>query len=147
LSTACNRTGGENYSHDTGLALDRAVVPAGNKARKKPRAEVFDLAAGIAETGNFDNGLRADMEPGACWQRQEIDAFCQDIFSEIAGGKRKAIRNKLFEKLKVDEMDLPKIWLGGIDGDTRAMLNGGSEMRITRNAEAGDEIDRAADWL
>jgi len=113
--------------------------------------EIVDLDAGIAQSGDFDNGACAKMQPRTCWQCQQIDAGSGDVLAEIGGLNDKTLRSQFVEQLRVHQMYLAQIGLRWVLADARAVLDRLAHMGVAGDAEtlqqANAEIRRLAEVM
>src|SRR5579872_1305499 len=127
--------------HDPGLADELSVRLPVQDRRQQAGLKLLDLMAGIAQTGHFEDHLASNSQQGARRQCEKVDTTCGDIFSELSRGHMKALRSQLIKQLCVNQMDLTKVWLAGVDADSGAVFNLASLMRIALNAEPGRDFD------
>lgn len=100
-----------------------------------------DLATGSAETGEFDDGMAAEMEAGAKREREQVDAEGGDVFAELARIKAVPGRGELGKEFRLEKMDLHAV------SSVRAflfqvhMLNREATVSVAMNTLAGEQID------
>jgi hypothetical protein len=107
--------------------------------------EGFDLGAGGAEAGDFEDGccfgFLTDVELGAAGQGEEIDAFGEEVFAQVAGVEREAESGEFDELFGGEEVDLSEVGGGGVFALAVEVLDGGAAVGVVFDAFAGDETD------
>jgi hypothetical protein len=76
--------------HHAGFAHEIAGIIPGQGRRHQTGLKTVELAAGIAQPGNFDDGALAEMKPGAFRQSEQSDPARCDVFAHIARRKRQS---------------------------------------------------------
>jgi hypothetical protein len=138
----------ENNGHHTGLAHQRAIEPAFERCRRRAFTEVvIDLPTRIAQTGDFDDGIRTEPQARAARQREQGDAARGYVFSKLAGRDIKPHCCKLTEQLGVDQVNLAQVRRTWGLCQTGEMLHGLSGMGVAFDAQSRDEADRSARLL
>jgi hypothetical protein len=66
---------------------------------QQSRPQRVDLRARVAQPGHLDDGRRADPQPGAAGQGQQIDVPGRDVLAELAGADVEALIEQLVEQL------------------------------------------------
>jgi hypothetical protein len=74
--------GCQNDCHDAGEAKQFSGFVAMGEAPKQIRMDRIDLLAGIAETGDLDLGLVAELQAGTGRKAQQVEVLGQDVFTE-----------------------------------------------------------------
>ena len=127
--------------HDTGLADELSVRSSVQNCCQQAGLEFFDLVARISQTGHLEDHVASNSQQRARWQREKVDAACGDVFSEFRRGHAKAHRSQFVKQLGVNQMDLTKVRLAGIDADSGPVFDLVSLVRITLDAEPGCDLD------
>ena len=68
-----------------------------------------ELRARVAQAGELDDGVLAEVEPGADGQGEQVDAAGRDVLAEVAGCHREPATSELVEQLGLHEVDLPEV--------------------------------------
>ncbi len=97
--------------------------------------------ARIAQTGHLKHRFVSNSEQRAPWQGEEIDASRGDVFSELSRTNAKTLRVQLVEQLGVDQVNLTKVRLVGVNPDAGPVLDKRPLMPIALDAEAGHDFD------
>ncbi len=108
---------------------------------KKTRLKLVDLLAWVAKSSDGYERVGAEFEHRAGGQAEQIQPACCDVLSKVAGGNDVTFATELIVQFGVNQVHLPEIGLGGIDGDSGPVLHSGSEVRIANYTEAGDKLD------
>lgn len=103
--------------------------------------EVLDLLAGIAQAGDFHHGIRAEPEPRAGRQAEQVHAPRQDIFAEVARADDVSLRRQFVQQLRMDQVHLSEVRNLAEAPDVEEVLVGGAGMGIALDAEILDEPD------
>jgi hypothetical protein len=127
---------GYDDGHDAGLADQVAVLVAPERCRHQPDLDAVQLCAGITQPGYLDNCRRAQMQPCAGRQSQQIDAVGRDVLAHLPGCDGEAGFPQFVMQLGMDQMHLPHIGLGGVARHPRAVFDGRTEMRVAFDPEA-----------
>ena len=67
--------------------------------------------------------------------------MCRDVFAEFRRTDAKALRLQFVEQFGMDQVDLAKIRLSGIDPDAGSVFDLPSLMRVPLDAESGHDLD------
>ena len=132
---------GDDDTHDSCLADQTPVWSAMNQCCHKPLLELIELFARVAQTRELEDDMFADVQLGAFWQSQEINALDGDVLAELAGFDLETLSLKLGKKLAMDEMDLAQIGLRRVSGDARPVLDGYPAMGISLDSESCNNRD------
>lgn len=102
---------------------------------------MIKLCAGIAQTGKPDDRCRAYTELGTDWKSEEIEAAGSDVLAQLARRNSEPLRRQVFEQLRVNQVNLTKVWLRRILGNARPVLHCGSAMSVAFDSEACEQLD------
>jgi hypothetical protein len=141
LITRAHLTVGRDHRHHTCLA-DQLVVGisieyGGQQARLPP----VELPARVAQPGDLDDRRGAEPKPRTSRQCEQVDASCGDVLADIAGGYSKARTSQLVVQLSVDQVNLAKIRLIRIPGNSRSVLHPLAQMGVPLHSEPGQQPD------
>jgi hypothetical protein len=75
----------EHDPHDAGLADEVAVRVTVEDGTHEAVLVAVDLRARVAQAGQLDDGVVAEVEPGADGQAEQVDAAGRDVLAEVAG--------------------------------------------------------------
>ena len=118
LISGLNQTALKNNAHDSCFANERAVFCTPQYRREETRLEVLDLRAWIAKPRDFHNGVGANTQLRTSCQRKEINSSCCNVLAHLSGSGAKFGSRDVGEEFLVKEMNLLKIRLGRISGDS-----------------------------
>ena len=93
--------------------------------------EAIELGAGVSQPCYFHDGLISQMQSGAKRQGKEVEATGGDILANLAGRDIETSCTQLIMLLCMDEVNLAKVGLSRIGGDTGTMLHRLSTVSIT----------------
>ena len=93
--------GRQNDCHDTGEAKEFSGFVAMGEASKQIRMDRIDLLAGIAETGDLDLGLVAELQAGTGRKAQQVEVLGQDVFTEPARSDCESLFAELMQEFRV----------------------------------------------
>ena len=110
-------------------------------SRQQAVLKLFDLAAGIAQTGHLKHHVVANSKQGGFRKSEKIDAARRNVFAELCRRQVKALRCQFVEQLGVDQVNLTKVRLVGVYSHSGAMLDQVSLMGVSLDAEPGDDLD------
>ena len=107
------------------------------------------LFARCPETGQFDDGMLAEVESGAEGKIEERESSRGDVLAEIACLKRRyglaagdiGFSSQRIEKLSREEMDLRSIGRGRVTANQVAMANRRSAVRVTLYTKTSEQMD------
>jgi hypothetical protein len=139
--TGLNLAAGEDDSHHACLANEIPVGIAIEDGREQSGLEVLDLAAGIAQSGDLDDGRTPDSQPRAGRKREDIEPPRRDILAEITGLDMESLRREFIEELRVHQVYLPQVRLARIARDPRTVLHRGPGVGVSFGAEPFEEPD------
>jgi hypothetical protein len=80
---------------------------------QQSRPERVDLRARVAQPGHLDDSRRADPQPGAAGQPQQIDVLGREVLTELARTDLRSLSEQLVGQLGLQEVDLAEIGLEG----------------------------------
>ena len=130
----------KHNAHDAGtaraLAASRPMTP---KMLLQARTVAVHLGAGCAETGYLDYGTRTKIKSRAAWQRQEAEAFREDVFADFAGAECVPIRCELSQHLGGEQMHLAQVGLPRVAPPRVEVLDCRATVRVTLHALARDQ--------
>lgn len=131
----------QHDGHDPGLSDQGSVGAAVQYGRQKARLEGFDLRARVAKSGDLDPciGPQAKLRTGT--QAQQVDAMGRDVLAHLTGGNDVPECQHLGQEFLLKQVNLSKIGLCRVPGDTRPVLDADAEVGIAPNAVASDELD------
>jgi hypothetical protein len=128
---ACGHvTAGSDHRHHTRLADQLAVGIPIEYGRQQAREKPVELAAGIAQPGDLDERRGSELKPCTGRERKQVHASSRDVLSDVARAHGKPHSLQLVVELSVDEMDLAKIRLIGVSGNSRAVLHLLAQMHV-----------------
>jgi hypothetical protein len=104
--------------HHSGLANNVSFMVLADHMREQAGLEIIDLVTGIAQAGNLDHCIIAELQPGSLGHVKEIDAASGDVLAHIPRAYGVTIVGNLIEELSMDEMDLPQIRLIRVPDDS-----------------------------
>jgi hypothetical protein len=93
--------GRQNDCHDAGEAKQFSGFVAMGEAPKQIRMDRIDLLAGIAETGDLDLGLVAELQAGTGRKAEQVEALGQDIFPEPARSDSESFLAEFVQEFRV----------------------------------------------
>jgi hypothetical protein len=105
-------------------------------------AEGINLGAGGAKAGDFEDGCGTDVEEGVEGEGEEVDALGEEVFAQLAGGKREALGGELGEEFGGEEMDLGEVGGGWGFALEVEVLGGAAAVSVVLDAFVGDEGER-----
>ena len=79
-------TAGQNDAHDSGFADQLAIAVAIQCGIHQSGLDLVELGARVAQSGDLDDGVPAEMQASAGRQPEQIDAGCRHVFAHLAGG-------------------------------------------------------------
>lgn len=137
----------ENDAHDASLPNDTSLaVPTENRLQQA-RFERIDLCTRISQPSHLDARLVAEMKDSTRRKGKQVDACGRYVLPHLSRRDGKPVGRDLGEKLRMDEMHLAKVRLVRIHGDARAVLDGATEVCVTRHTQARDESDLIGSWF
>ncbi len=137
-----DRAAANHHAHHARELGDVAIVVNRPNLLQQAFLKVVDLAAGISQAGDDDNGIATDAQRGPNRQPKQIETGGGDVLTQITGRHIVPLRCDVFEELLMDEVHLAQIGLCGVDGHPRAVLHLGPGVRIACDADAGNQLDR-----
>ena len=99
----------------------------------------IDLGAGIAESGEHDDGVGAEAQGGAHRQLAELETPGRDVLAEPAAGNVEPIGLQALMHLTGHEVHLAQVRTGGVLLLTAQVLGGRPGMGIALDTDAGQE--------
>jgi hypothetical protein len=139
--TRFNLARGNDNTHNTRLANEIASVITVQYSSHKPCLKVIKLFAGVAQAGDLNSSLCADMEPRSSGQSQQVDMTGGDVFAHIARMYLKTALLQFIMEFAVNQMHLAQIGLAGVFRDPRAVFDGLTHVSVTRNPKPGKQIN------
>ena len=71
----------------------------------------LDLDARVAQALDPHDSVGAEVEQGACRQREEVDAAGGDVLAEVTRGYAVPVPGQVVEELRVEQVHLPEVRL------------------------------------
>jgi hypothetical protein len=127
---------GDDNGHDTRFANEIACFVVIENGSEEPVLKAIDLNAGISQSSQFDDRGFTKAQLRTAREVQQRNPSSGDVLSNISRVHSVSAPSELDENFLGDEMNLPKIRLGGIAPDAREMLNSAARVRITFHAKA-----------
>lgn len=106
-----------------------------------PELKLVELRAWISQPGDLDDGVWPKPQPRRRGQIQEIDPDGRHVFADLTRTDTEAAPRELGKELRVHEVHLSQVRLGGVARDSRAMLHGAATMRVAVDAQPNHKID------
>jgi hypothetical protein len=141
LIACAHVTAGSDHRHHTRLADQLAVGIPIEYGRQQAREEPVELTAGIAQPGDLDERRGSELKPRTSRERKQVHASSRDVLSDAAGTHGKPHSLQLVVQLSVDQMDLAKIRLLGVSGNSRTVLNPLAQMHVALHTAPGKQPD------
>ena len=85
----------------------------------------------------------ADAEDGPRGERQEVEAGRRDVLAEVTRARGEAVGAELVVEFLRHEVHLTQVRLRRVALDARAVLHGGTAVRVAFHSDAGDEHELA----
>lgn len=111
-----NLAAGNDDAHNSRFADQVSRRVAIHDRRRQSRLMVVELAARIAQSGNFDHGLGAHAQASSTREREQINPARGDVFAHDAGADIEPGIPQRLDQCDVDQVDLAQIGLGRIAG-------------------------------
>lgn len=137
----------EHNAHDTAFDPYTTIGIAVEQPAHQSWPKRIDLPAGIAQAGDLDDRICAQMQARARRQFQQLQTARRDVLADSAGKKLIAGSSEFFEQLGMYQMHLAQIRPRWIFTHTYAMLHLCSGMCVTADANTGDQFDDRLIWL
>src|SRR4051812_42841426 len=118
-----HRSVGEDDPHDSGFARERAVGVAVEHRGHQAGDETVELRAWIAQAGDLDDGVVAEVESGSGREAEQVDATRGHVLTHRARAHDELACRQLVVELAVDQVHLPAVGLAGIACDSRSVLD------------------------
>jgi hypothetical protein len=127
--------------HDPGEADQRAALVAPPRRLHEPGLQAVQLPARIAQPGDLDDRLLADVQRAPAREREEVEATSRDVLSHEPDVDLEPLGAKVDVQLRREQMDLTQVRLGGIAREPAQVLHRGATMRIALDAETREQPD------
>lgn len=141
LSTGPDLATRQNDPHHPGFTEQGALGVAVQHGGEHTRLKRIQLPARISQTRHLDNSVRADMEPCAGRQAEQVHAPRGDVFTQVSGGYVKPLGAQQVEQLSVNKVYLPQIGLCGVSRDPRAVFDAYTRVGVSRYAQPGQQAN------
>jgi hypothetical protein len=128
----------EHDPHDAGLADEVAVRVTVEDGTHEAVLVAVDLRARVAQAGQLDDGVVAEVEPGADGQAEQVDAAGRDVLAEVARCHGEPATRELVEQLGLHEVDLPEV-RRRVRLASRPVLNCRAGVHVALDADPGRE--------
>lgn len=132
---------GDDNPHDAGLDHDDPILSALRECCQEPGTKGLDLPAGVAQACDFDDRSLAYMQPRASGKGKKSETACSDVLSDVAGREIESRLAQLVMKFGMNQVHLAQIGSCRVFFHAHAMLHRRSEMGITFDTQAGNELD------
>ena len=125
----------QDDGHDPSLADQAPVGIAVGDSLQQPWLEDFDLRARVTESGHLEHDGRAEVQPCAARQPEQVQALRRDVLTELTRTDIEALGAQLLEQLGVHQVHLAEVGLRRIGGYTGAVLHGHPSMGVSDDAD------------
>ena len=122
--------GGQDNTHDTGLADEVILLVAAQDRRHQVGLVVVQLPARVPQASHaYDCGI-TDVQPRSPWQGEQVNAARGDVLANRPGRNLKTIGTELVMQFLVNQVHLAEIWPGWVLGNARTVLDGHSQVGV-----------------
>lgn len=138
---------GDDHGHHACFAYEAALLVALEDCGHESPLVLVELTARVAQAGDLDDRVRPEPQAGSGGQREQVDTAGEHVLTEGPRAHGETGCGEFVQQLGVHQVHLAQVGCGGIALDPGEVLHGRTRVRVTLDAEAGDQRDPFAGLL
>ena len=131
----------QNDGHDPSLTDQALVEIAVGDSLQQPWPEGVDLHTRATKSGHLEHDGRAEVQPCAARQPEQVQALRRDVLPELTRTNIEALGAQLLKQLGVHQVHLAEVGLRRIGGYAGAVLHGHPSVGVSDDANPTLQCD------